>query len=381
MDSEPGQYAALRERVKELGCLYGLAQLAERRGVTLEEILQGTAELLPPAWQFPEIASGRITLDGRSHVTASFREGGPTQSAAIVVNGRRRGSVEVVYAEARPERDEGPFLKEERSLIDAIARHVALIVERRQADEDRFRLQKQLRHADRLATIGQLAAGVAHELNEPLGNILGFAQLALKEPALPEQVVRDLDKIVATSLHARQIINNLMLFSRQMPPRKARLGLNAVLEEGLGFLESRCTRRGIAVARRFSPDLPEITADASQLRQVFVNLVVNAIHAMPAGGTLEVSTRRADDRIVLSVEDDGIGMSQEVLRELFVPFFTTKDVNEGTGLGLPVVHGIVTAHNGAIHVDSAPGEGSRFDIELPIADDEMPPQDKGRPDG
>ena len=350
MTEEQAQYAALRERVKELTCLYRLAQLAERPGITLQEVLQGTAELLPAAWQYPEIAAGRIAFDGRAHVTANFKEGGQVQSAPIVVNGRRRGRIDVVYTQHRPDVDEGPFLKEERSLIDAVARHVALIIERRQADEEKFRLLEQLRHADRLATIGQLAAGVAHELNEPLGNVLGFAQLARKQAGLPRQVVQDLDKIVATSLHARQIINNLMLFSRQMPPQ--------------------CGRNGIAVERRLSAEVPEITADASQLRQVFVNLVVNAIHAMPAGGRLTVTTCRRGDRVGLLVEDNGIGMGQDVLKEIFLPFFTTKDVDEGTGLGLPVVHGIVTLHGGTIRADSAPGQGARFEIELPVAAEE-----------
>ncbi len=370
MTEEQAQYAALRERVKELTCLYRLAQLAERPGITLQEVLQGTAELLPAAWQYPEIAAGRIAFDGRAHVTANFKEGGQVQSAPIVVNGRRRGRIDVVYTQHRPDVDEGPFLKEERSLIDAVARHVALIIERRQADEEKFRLLEQLRHADRLATIGQLAAGVAHELNEPLGNVLGFAQLARKQAGLPRQVVRDLDKIVATSLHARQIINNLMLFSRQMPPQKTAVDLNRVVEEGLSLLGARCGRNGIAVERRLSAELPEITADASQLRQVFVNLVVNAIHAMPAGGRLTVTTCRRGDRVGLLVEDNGIGMSQDVLKEIFLPFFTTKDVDEGTGLGLPVVHGIVTLHGGTIRADSAPGQGARFEIELPVAAEE-----------
>jgi signal transduction histidine kinase len=175
-----------------------------------------------------------------------------------------------------------------------------------------------------------------------------------------------LDKVVATSLHARQIINNLMLFSRQMPPHKTQVDLNGIVEEGLYFLESRCAKNGIELVRQLSPELPKITADASQLRQVFVNLVVNAIQAMPGGGALEVRTRLSGDRAALSVQDNGIGMSQEVLNGIFIPFFTTKDVNEGTGLGLPVVHGIVTSHGGTIHVESTPGRGTRFEVELPV---------------
>lgn len=369
MGNDSKQYEALRERVKELTCLYGLMQLAVRPGMTAEDILRGTVALLPPAWQYPAVTAGRIVVDDRSYVTANFRETAHMQSAPIVVRGKRRGSIDVVYVEERPALDEGPFLKEERSLLNTIAQHVALIVARREADDDRLRLQEQLRHAERLATVGQLAAGVAHELNEPLGNILGFAQLARKVPGLAESVVQDLGKIVATSLHARQIINNLMLFSRQMPPQKTRMDPNTVVQEGLDFLESRCAKNGITVVRQLSPDLPQITADASQLRQVFVNLVVNAIYAMPEGGTLTIATRASGDRVVLRVGDTGTGMSAETLKQIFVPFFTTKDVDEGTGLGLPVVHGIVTSHGGTIHVESSPGRGARFDIEIPIAHD------------
>lgn len=366
MEKEQAQNVALRERVKELTCLYSLTQLVECSGISLAEILQGAVELLPPAWQYPEWAAGRILFDGRSYVTGNFREGGQAQSAPIEVNGKLRGRVDVVYLEEMPSAHEGPFLQEERHLIDAVARQIALVVERRQAEEDRFRLQGQLRHADRLATIGQLAAGVAHELNEPLGNILGFAQLAQKHRNLPEEVIQDLGKIVATCLHARQIINSLLLFSRQMPPQKARMSLNLVVEEAMGLLEERCRRNGIAIVRSLCAALPEITADASQLRQVLVDLVVNAVHAMPDGGVLEVATRVGGNGVLLTVQDNGIGMSEEVLKEIFVPFFTTKDVNEGTGLGLPVVHGIVTSHGGKIRVQSAPSQGARFDIELPL---------------
>ncbi len=366
MDQKKTEYAALRERVKELTCLYSLSQLATRSGAAIEEILQGCVSLLPPAWQYPEITVGRIVLDDRPFVTASFREGPHRQSADIVVNGQRRGAVDVVYLEERPECDEGPFLKEERHLIAAVAQQIALIVERRQAAEEKARLREQLRRADRLATIGQLSAGVAHELNEPLGNILGFAQLAQKHPDLPKQIFQDIEKIVTASLHGREVIKKLMLFARKTPPRKEQVHLNAVVEQSLYFLESRCARNGVDLIRRLSPELPQITADPSQLQQVLVNLVVNAIQAMPSGGVLTITTSVSDSHVVLVVADNGTGMSEREIKQIFVPFFTTKDINEGTGLGLPVVHGIITSHGGTIHVESTPGRGTRFEVRLPI---------------
>ncbi len=358
--------AALRERIKELTCLYGIAQVVEQPGISLADVLHRIVRLLPPGWQYPENAAARIVLDERSYVTPGFRRTRHRQTADIVVAGQRRGAVEVVYLEDRPELTAGAFLKEEKKLIDAVAREVALIVERKEAEEHKSQLRQQLIHADRLATIGQLAAGVAHELNEPLGSILGFAQLAKKCPELPGPAEQDIEKIVTASLYAREVIKKLMVFARQMPPRSARVDLSQVVEEGLYFMEAQCAKKDIEVVRKLAPGMPQITADPAQLKQVLVNLVVNAVQAMPDGGTLTVSTWSSGSFVLLSVEDTGIGMSKETLEKVFLPFFTTKDVNEGTGLGLAVVHGIVTSHGGSIDVESQVGQGTRFEIRLPL---------------
>jgi len=358
--------AALAERVKELTCLYGIAQIAGEPGISLEEIIQRIVELLPPAWQYPEIAFARITLDGISYTTPGFRECCQKQTAEIIVDGPSRGVVELVYIEEKPDLDEGPFLKEERSLIDAVARQVALVIERREGEEDKLKLYAQLRHADRLATIGMLAAGVAHELNEPVGNILGFAQLAKKCSDVPTSARKDIEKIETASLQARDIIQKLLVFARQRPPEKTRVNLNHVVQDSLFFFEARCAKEGVELIRTLSPNLPDITADPAQLNQVLVNLVVNALQSIPGGGRITVETRFGDNSVYLVVADTGTGMSKQVLEKIFVPFFTTKDVGQGTGLGLPVVHGIVAAHGGSIDVESKEGHSTRFEIRLPI---------------
>jgi signal transduction histidine kinase len=358
--------ADLLERVKELSCLYSIAQIAEGQERTIEEILQRISDLIPPAWQYPEICVGMIKLDGTVYTTSEIPENCRNQNAEIIVKGKRRGTVVVCYAEAKPELDEGPFLREERHLIDAIARQVALIVERREAEQDKLKLEEQLRHADRLATIGQLAAGVAHELNEPLGNILGFAQLIKKNSVFSKQMGHDIQKIVNASLHARDIIKKLMIFARQMPPQIGKVKLKNVVQEGLYFFEDRCEKAGIELVRLISPHTPDIIGDEAQLKQVLVNLVVNSIQAMPNGGKLTIHTGANIDHVFLVVEDTGNGISKSEIDKIFLPFFTTKDVNEGTGLGLAVVHGIVAAHHGIIKVESGIKQGARFEIQLPI---------------
>jgi len=357
----------LRERVKELTCLYSIARLAAQRDLSTNEILQSIVKVLPPAWLYPEIAHARITWDGASFSTPGFREGRYQQRADILLSGKRRGSVEVAYSEERPELDEGPFLREERALLDAIAEEIANFLIGRQAEQDKLNLEEQVRHADRLATIGQLAAGVAHELNEPLGSILGFSQLAIKCPGLPHQAELDIQKISNASLLARDIVKKLLIFARQMPSQKIKVNVNRLVEEVLNFFKSRCAQEGVELICSLSPNLPGIDADPSQLNQVVINLIVNALQAMPQGGDLKIQTLYEENQVLIVVEDTGIGMSDEVLEKIFTPFFTTKEVGEGTGLGLPVVHGIITSHGGSVRVKSKVGQGTRFEIQLPAA--------------
>ncbi|RJQ51301.1 MAG: PAS domain S-box protein [Desulfobacteraceae bacterium] len=357
----------LIERNKELTCLYGMAKIAVNSDISLPELLQSIVTILPPAFQFPEIASARIQMKEDSYATAGFKESDHKLCEKIIIQRKELGSIEVFYPAKRVRKGKGRihFLIEEHRLLRTIARQVTLMIEKKLADDKRLELEGQLRHADRLAKIGQLTAGVAHELNEPLGNILGFAQLAVKTPDLPFQVCRDLENIVQSSLHAREIIKKLMLFSRQMPHRKVRVNLNTLIADGLAFIEPRFANNQIRFIKDLDPDLPEITADPSQLTQVLVNLVINAVQAMPAGGALTIETIAEDEAAVLCVKDTGIGMEKEIVEQIFLPFFTTKEVDQGTGLGLSVVHGIVTAHGGKIMVDSEKGKGSRFTIQFP----------------
>lgn len=362
---------ALVERIKELSCLYGIARIAADTNKSLDRVIENIVELLPAAWLHSDKAFALIVLDDRSYPTLNYQRSNHRQQAPIVIDGRQRGYVEVGYPKTKIEPNRALFLDEERALLDTVAKEIVSIVVRRETEQDKLALEGQLRHADRLATIGQLAAGVAHELNEPLGHILGFAQLAQKCPGLPPQVQADLDRILSTSLYAREIVKKLLIFSRQMPPQKTKVNLNHLVRNAVSFLQSQCLNDGIAVECLLSPKLPEIDADPSQLNQVVVNLVVNAMQAMPDGGRLNISTVRDRGKVCLIVEDTGIGMDDMILQKIFTPFFTTKDVGLGTGLGLPVVHGIVTSHGGSIKVESEVGKGTRFRIQLPIRKDRM----------
>jgi signal transduction histidine kinase len=358
---------ALRERVKELSCLYAVARIFEDVNDSIGANLQRAVAVLPPAWQHPEILVARITLDEVDYPVGDLPRAIHRQQAEITVGGVRRGVVEVGYTEERPEFAEGPFLKEEEHLIAAVAREVGLFVLRHEARHEKQRLAEQLRHAERLATLGQLAAGIAHSINEPLGGVLGFSQLARKAEGLPAGVADDLDKIIHAALHARDIVHNLMLFARQSPPSRAWVSLNTIVERCLSMLASRLSQGGVHVVSELGPRAPLIHADEVQLHQIVVNLCINALQAMPRGGTLTVRTHAEPDHLVLTVRDTGSGIPAEVSARIFEPFFTTKGPEEGTGLGLSVVHGIVAAHGGTIRFDTKPGEGTTFEVRLPTS--------------
>ncbi len=373
--------AELAERVKELHCLYKVAAVfAERRG-SLRECLERAVAVLPGAFRFPDRAAVCLRLDGVEVARPARRPdpAAPRIVAPLVIAGHERGNVSIAYldgpaphaADAPPG---SPFLNEERELLDAVARQIGVFVASVEAEQRQADIEATLRHADRLATIGQLAAGVAHELNDPLSNVLGFAQLALKAPDLPAQVRADLGRIVDAALRGREIIRKLLVFARQTPASKQPTSINAVIEEAMFLLEAGCENPGVRFVRDLGAPLPDIDADPVQVRQVVTNLVINAMQAIPSGGAGTVTVRTSAEAVgwsssggvVLTVADTGCGMSPRVLRRVFDPFFTTKEVGQGTGLGLAVVQGIVAGHGGSIEVESEPGRGSTFRVRLPV---------------
>ena len=358
----------LVEKNKALACLYGIDKVVGNPEFSFHEKLQAITALIPNAFQYPEAASVRIRFCRQTFCTPEFKSSGNRISENITLHGEKHGLVEVIYPDQSKKYQDKEllFLMEEQELLKAVAQQLALIFERKEAEDRKKELETQVRHADRLATIGQLAAGIAHELNNPLGDILGFAQLAAKYPELPEQVHKDLERIAKSSMYAREIIKKILMFSRPMSPRKTRVNLNTLVEEWVGVVESQCSTKGVELSLVLEEKLPEIAGDPYQLNQVLVNLVNNAVDAMPEGGRLTIKTFAKKDSVYLVVQDTGIGMNCETFEKIFMPFFTTKDVDKGTGLGLSVAYGIVEAHGGSITADSTEGQGATFEIEIPL---------------
>lgn len=242
------------------------------------------------------------------------------------------------------------------------------ITERKRAQEREKELQQELNLSSRLASIGQLAAGVAHEINNPLTGVIGFSQLLLNRD-IPEEVRKDVEVINSQAQRVAKIVENLLTFARKRERGQEYVDINNLISEVLELRSYGMKVHNIEARCQLAPDLPQVMGDAGQLQQVFLNIILNAEKEMITAhnkGRMVVKTERTKDTVKVSFADDGPGISRENLDRIFDPFFTTREVGDGAGLGLSICHGIITQHKGRISAESELGKGATFVVELPI---------------
>ena len=354
---------ALQERIKELSCLYEISNIAATSAAPLEQKLRQVVQALPKAWQHPEYAVAELRLDG--HRLLSSELGGKVQSQRhpIQIRRRERGYLAMHYRHFNG--TPPPFLHEEALLLKTLAQEISGIIERDEQKQREEMLRRKFEQADRLTILGEITAGIAHELNTPLSNILGFAQL-IQERTGDRQVEQDAGKIVHSAMYAREIVKKLMFFACEMPQRRQRVSVNELIEEALQLLRLSFRNAGVHPCFSAPPHPIEATVDPIQFTQVIFNLLINAQHASSPGQEIGIELRRENEELLLRIRDAGHGISEELQPRIFEPFFSTKAPGEGSGLGLSVVHGIVKSHGGRITVSSRPGAGAAFTVRLPL---------------
>ncbi len=236
--------------------------------------------------------------------------------------------------------------------------------------DKRHTIREQMAQADRLASIGQLSSGVAHEINNPLGVILGYTQLMLRGEKADSERHRDLRTIEKHVRHCKSIVEDLLNFARRSEPKKEEGDIHRTIDEVLGFIGQHTGSSRIDFRKDYDREVPALMMDEKKIRQVLVNLLMNARHAVGDAGEITVSTAYLPEtrQVEIKVQDTGYGIEEKHLRHIFDPFFTTKPTGEGTGLGLSVSYGIVKKHGGEILVASRPGEGATFTIVLPVTE-------------
>ncbi len=229
-------------------------------------------------------------------------------------------------------------------------------------------MQAHLIQSEKLASLGKLAAGIAHEINNPLGGILIYSHLLLEETPKKSPHYENLKKIVKETSRCKDIVRGLLEFARPKEPEMTQINLNEVLDRSLAIVEGQALFQNIKINKKYASALPKIVADGSQLQQVFMNIIINAAEAMDGKGTLSLSSSMDSDgtHIEAKITDTGHGIKEEDKKRLFEPFFSTKEVGKGTGLGLAISYSIIQKHQGTIEVESQEGKGSTFKVKVPV---------------
>ena len=259
-----------------------------------------------------------------------------------------------------------PIKKDKGLVIGAICRDVT---EQKEAETERRELEQKAQLASRLATVGEMASGISHEINNPLTGVIGYAQLLMQRQDIPEEAKKDLKVINDGGQRVAGIVNKMLTFARQHKPQRDYVSINDLIANTLDLRAYELKTHNIELITHLDPELPATIADGGQLQQVFLNLIINAETEMDLAhgkGKLSIKTEKIDDTIRISFKDDGSGIAKENMDKIFNPFFTTREVGEGTGLGLSMCHGIIAEHNGRIYAESKLGKGATFVVELPI---------------
>jgi two-component system, NtrC family, sensor kinase len=281
-------------------------------------------------------------------------EGATLSRLRVVARGRRAGEMLIVNAAVVPLR------ADERQAIATAG--TIVIVEDVTA---RVQLEEQLRLSEKMASIGLLAAGVAHEVNTPLTGISSFTQMLLEGADPQDPRTRLLEKIERQTFRAAKIVNGLLTLSRPASSDRSSYDINVVITDVLGLLEHQFETHRIRVRRELSETPVVVLGLEHKLQQVFLNLFLNARDAMPKGGWLSIATSREGNRVIAEVSDTGSGIPSEYLARIYDPFFTTKAIGQGTGLGLSITYGIVREHEGSIECESGIGQGTTFILSFP----------------
>ncbi|HEA47505.1 MAG TPA: hypothetical protein ENH97_03770, partial [bacterium] len=314
-------------------------------------------EIFPPTEDF----------DWRANLSHLIETGSPTHNGNIRYRPPLVKEEVIINIRSHPLKNRENNIIGTVSLVEYVTKKAKLEEGLRRAYRELRATQEQLVQSGKMATAGRLAGGVAHELNNPLGGILGFTQAALLDTKEDDQIYKDLKAIEEAALHCKEIVSGLLNFSRQTKGEFKEVDVNKAIEATLALVNHQTKLQNIEIVKDLSSRLSKVTGNFNQLQQVFLNMVTNARDAMPEGGKLFITTRNIarGKKVEATFLDTGSGIPEEHMDKLFEPFFTTKDPGKGVGLGLSVSYGIIKDHGGEIEVKNRKGAGVEFRIILP----------------
>lgn len=352
----------LQERIKELTCLYSISNVF-LKDLAVEETLTQVAEIVKLAWRYPEAVFVEIQLDDYYVLLNPLPKATIFQENSITIFEQKRGFIKIYYESKTFNFKQ--FLEDEKKLLNNISIKLGSYYEKYLNKQELQNYKSKTEQLDRLSILGEITAGIAHELNTPLGNILGFAELILNRTQ-DNQVMQDISKVIKASIYSREIVKKLMFFSCELPQEMRFISINPVIVEVLSLLEPNFTKTKLSSKYSISDETVVVQFDTIQLMQVLFNILVNSIYVAPKGSEISINVSNDKESIFIEISDFGPGIAEDLKQKIFEPFFTTKPVGEGTGLGLSVVHGIIKSHKGEIKIENNQPTGSTFRIRLPL---------------
>ncbi len=351
---------ALIERIKELTCLYEVSSIiVNSDSKSMLDTLRAIALSLKKSFYTPKSTEIAIETPGYTFKTGAINKKNCITSDIIIFN-KIEGSIIASLNDAK-----GKFLSEEQPLLNNVALKLGNLLERLEIQKNEKSLKRQMERADRLGILGEITAGIAHELNTPLANILGFAELLKDDLKADKRAAEDLDKIIQNAIFSREVVKKLMFFACEMPQEMKEVNIVPSIKNAIALLDASFKKANVKYIVKIDEESLILRADKVQLTQIIFNLIINAIYFSPKNGLVVIEAFQSQKDIILKVIDEGTGLSKDALEKVFQPFFTTKPTGDGSGLGLSVVHGIVASHNGTITAENNKDKGATFTVKLP----------------
>jgi two-component system NtrC family sensor kinase len=353
----------LRERIKELTCLYSISSILSTHTDAIDATLIKILPIVKDAWLYADQAVVEIHLNGNSLLSEPVPEKTVFLVSYLETEAGKKNYIKLHYPANTF--TESHFLEEEKMLLQKIASEITAFLNIQLAKEKERLLNQRVERNDRLSILGEITAGIAHELNTPLANILGYAELLLPKLAEPDKK-EDTNKIIKSALYAREVLKKLMFFTCEMPQNRTTQKLKPIVEEALAFLGPNLKKAQLSCTLEVPDEVLELKLDRVQFMQLLFNLLINAIYASPPDTTIKVKLSREGTNVILEIADQGTGIAPDLKDKIFEPFFTTKPLGQGSGLGLSVVHGIVKSHQGEITFRNNSPKGTLFRVAFPI---------------
>jgi signal transduction histidine kinase len=351
---------ALKERIKELTCLYEVSSIIVNADFEeMDEALNAIAFSLKNGFQYPKHTEIAIETSLSAIETGNINKNINLTSEIRVFN-KTNGAII-----ASLKNDKSSFLKEEKQLLDSVALKIGNLLERIEIQRNETSLKRQMERSDRLSILGEITAGISHELNTPLANILGFAELLKNDHSKDEHISEDLDKIIQNAIFSREVVKKLMFFACEMPQEMQKVNIVPSIKNAVTLLDASFKKAEVKYIVKIEEEKLFLRADTIQLTQIIFNLIINAIYFSPKDGLITIDAFQSKNEIIFKISDEGSGLAEESLEKIFQPFFTTKPTGDGSGLGLSVVHGIVASHGGSITAENNPQKGATFTVRLP----------------